>query len=151
MLKELAVNCLLLKEKYWPSHFSIFLPSGATDLIYSPSLHKRPWQPIHTFTQHINRLALTINHAACTVKDIGLSKIQQLRQIDCKSVSGLLSKICWARIKVIIQYMMSFLSCWSNHVWTLKRLSPPPKPTSSVPVCKNQTSLLLHVPSPCNT
>lgn len=91
MLKEPAVNCLLPKEKYWPSHFSIFLPTDATDLIYSPSLHKWPWQPKHTFTQHINRLAPTINHTACTVNDIGPSKILQLKQIDCKSASGLLT------------------------------------------------------------
>lgn len=61
MLKEPAVNCLLLKEKYRPSRFSIFPPSNAAHLIYASSLHKPRWQPMYTFTQHINRLAPVIN------------------------------------------------------------------------------------------
>lgn len=69
MLKELAVNYLLAKEKYRSS---------------ACALHKRPRQPRETFTQHINRLAWIINHSHTANATALLSKILQSKQHGCR-------------------------------------------------------------------
>lgn len=126
MLK--AVNYLLVKEKYWSS---------------ACALHKRPWQPGYTFTQHINKLAPIINHWAHTVKVIALNKILQSKQHGSRLTINLSQVFDPEFIEPGLKWlgpifpwspahMMSFLSCRNTRV-RFSSLSP--HPWSLLPLC----------------